>query len=874
MKAEDLLDALPIHYYVIDIDTNEIIQSNDPLVSVGKGPCFHQLFNSNKPCVEKENKCYCRQIADSTGSGVLVIEAGEGSGKRFFKANIKSLGGSKIIASYTDITHEKTVAKELKIHHKRMQRAEKLASFGSWEINVVTGEVLLSAGAAEICGLEKSIISLQELQSIIVPEYLDNFLKEYNDLISGHHSFNMQFHLKRPKDGLIRKIHSLGEFRTEKQMVFGVLHDLTETAWYESALQESLHDLRFAQKIARIGNWKYDPESGTLQVSEQVLQILDHKEIPATADFRYFKEYLEGKHFIVFREAAIQALKRGVAFELQFRIKMPDHSAKWVEVICQPDEKPKTKGYFLRGTIQDIDVTKSVENKLQETNNLFSTLIQNLPDAVYMKDTDYRKIIANERDAHNCGKDTVAEVLGKTDYEIYPKEIADTYFDDDRQVIEQGVAIINREEQLPGTPVRWTLTSKIPLKNEEGIITGLVGIGHDITHRKKMEHDLRTAKLKAEESDRLKSLFLANMSHEIRTPLNGILGFSSFISSGHIDPSQLEYYGRIIENCGQRLTTVIDDIIDISLIQSNQLRIDYNHFNLYDLLEELYVLFKVQKKDQLGKIKFSLLSCSRGCCKEIYSDKNRLFQIMKNLLDNAFKYTESGFVEYGCLDSEEGDLILFVKDSGIGIEENKTAVIFENFRQVEEGFSRQYEGTGLGLPIVAGIVEKLGGKVWVKSVPQKGSAFYVSLPVNQMEKNITRPIVQHASSARELMPRSGVIVSFEDDPVSIEYIKTVSQLVGCENINFVHPMRGIEYLRKNHADLILMDVRLPEMSGFEATRIIKSEFPHLPVIIQTAFAMKEDREKAFSAGCDDYLAKPVLLKDLRGKIKHYIGIEN
>jgi PAS domain S-box-containing protein len=553
---------------------------------------------------------------------------------------------------------------------------------------------------------------------------------------------------------------------------------------------------------------------------------------------------------------------------------MPDGSAKWVEVICTPDVIPGVKGFFLRGTIQDIDVTKNVENKLQETNNLFSTLIQNLPDAIYMKDSGYRKIIANERDARNCGKESVAEVIGKTDYEIYPKEIADTYFEDDRQVIEHGIPIINREEQLPGTPVRWTLTSKIPLKNENGNITGLVGIGHDITHRKKMEQDLQSAKIKAEESDRLKSLFLANMSHEIRTPLNGILGFSSFICTGNFDPSQLEYYGRIIENCGQRLTTVIDDIIDISLIQSNQLKVEYSRFNLYELLDELYVLFKVQKKDQLGKIKFRLLNCSSACCDDLYSDKNRLFQVMKNLLDNAFKYTEYGSVEYGCFDSEEGDLVLFVKDTGIGIEESKTDVIFENFRQVEEGFSRQYEGTGLGLPIVAGIVERLGGKVWVESAPENGSAFYVSLP-GKGEKNITcKPFVKSFPAATEVKSRAGVIVSFEDDPVSIEYIKTVSQLVGCENINFVHPLRGIEYLRKNHADLILMDVRLPEMSGFEATRIIKSEFPHLPVIIQTAFAMKEDREKAFSAGCDDYMAKPVLLNDLRGKIRHYIGVEN
>ena len=874
MKAEDVLDALPFHYFIIDVDTKTIIHTNNPKAAAGEGPCFQQLFKKNEPCMHSETCCFCQQAIHPENGENLILEAGEGSEKKFYKANVKSLGGSLIIASYTDITKEKTAAKELKINNKRLQRAERLASFGSWEVNTVSEEVLLSKGAMEIYGVDKSGWHLDEIHSIILPRYQEEFLNDYHELITGGEVFNNYFEIKRPLDGKIRQIHSLAEFRADKQMVFGVVHDITETTYYQKALQESNNDLRFAQQIARIGNWKYDPVTGKLQVSDQVVQILDKIEIPATAGFRDFKEYLDSHHYSVFCNSALHALRKGIAFELQFKIRMPQGGNKWVEVICQPDSHEGAKGFYLRGTIQDITATKNVEIELQKTNNLFSTLIQHIPDAIYMKDKNYRKIVANEQDAVNCGADNVNHVLGKTDYDIYPAEIAEKYMQDDRKVLEEGVSVINREEELPGYPKRWTLTSKIPLKDDKGQVTGLVGIGRDITAIKKIQQDLEAAKLKAEESDRLKSLFLANMSHEIRTPLNGILGFSSFICSGSFKGEQLEYYGKMIEVCGQRLTAVIDDIIDISLIQSNQLKIEYSSFNLCELLQELQILFREQKKDQLGRIKFRLMNCSSSCSNVINSDKNRLFQILKNLLDNAFKYTEYGYIEFGCLDSEDGDIVLFVKDSGIGIEESKQGVIFENFRQVEEGFSRQYEGTGLGLPIVAGIVKRLGGKVWVKSEPQQGSAFYVSLPGIGKERVSYRPVIETRSVDVEVKPKAGVIVSFEDDPVSIEYIKTVSDLLGCKNINFVHPLRGIEYLRRNRADLILMDVQLPDMSGFEATRIIKSEFPDIPVIIQTAFAMKEDRDKAFNAGCDDYMSKPVPLKELKIKINHYIGAEN
>lgn len=762
MKAEDILKALPVNYYVVDLKRKKVVQTNDPKINTGDDPCFMQLFHEGKPCSEIIGNCLCQQFLENKSAGNFNLEGFKNGTRQYFRVDIKKLHGNLVVATYSNITRETVSANEIKINNRRMERAE---------------------------------------------------------------------------------------------------------------IHESLTDLNLAQQIARIGNWKYDPETGKLKWSDQVLSILNQRNIPLTPVIDDFKYFTGEEYFKLFKNAILSAVNEGKPFEHQFQITGKDKTEKWVEIICKPDKEKGNSGYFLRGTVQDITSSKKVENELSKTNILLDTLIQNLPDAIYMKDTGYRKVISNKSDLVNCGDKKLEEVIGLTDFDIYPKEIAEKYFEDDKQVIEHGQIIFNREEELPGDPKRWILTTKVPLRNNDGQITGLVGIGHDITRRKQLMEELNEAIQKAKESDWLKSLFLANMSHEIRTPLNAILGFSSIITSGKLSQEKMNYYGDIIEKSGQRLTTVINDIIDISLIQANQLKIDFTVFNINDLFDEISAIFKNQKEKKLEKIDFSINYCASPDCKFINSDRNRLFQILRNLLDNAFKFTEKGHIRFGCYDYTNEAIIFYVEDSGIGIDEKKTPVIFESFRQAHEGFSRNYEGTGLGLSIVSGIVERLEGKVWFESKTGKGSTFYLSIP-RKMEKKFNIPEKEDQQPKlpdKQVMKKK--IVSFEDDPASIEYLKSVANNLGCDIVNFDHPPSGIEYLRKNKTDLVLMDVRLPVMNGFEATGIIKSEFPNLPVIIQTAYAMKGDMEKALQSGCDDYLSKPIPLKVLKEKIVWYITQE-
>lgn len=749
MNPQELLEALPVKYYVINIEGKKIVQTNDSRIASGTY-CYKELFDRDTPCEEHEKLCLCQQQLGNRDNAGFVAGKVRGKVKEFYRVQVKALDASRVIATYTNVTEEALVRKELKINTRRLERAEKLALFGYWEIDLKKKVMISTQGASDIYGINMNEMPLEEAQSIPLEKYRKPLNDELSGLIANEKNYDIVFEIERPSDGEIRSIHSIAEYRKDKKMVFGVIRDITE----------------------------------------------------------------------------------------------------------------KVKA----------------EKELSQTNTLLRTLIDNLPDAVYMKDVNYRKIAANKGDARNCGVENEEQLLGKNDFELFPKETAKKYVEDDRRVIENGETIINREEELPGVTKRWLLTSKIPLRNEKDKIIGLVGIGHDITHQKKMTQELKAAKEKAEESDRLKSLFLANMSHEIRTPLNAILGFSNMICSEDIEKEKLKYFGKIIENSGQRLTTVIDDIIDISLIQSNQLKINYSYFNIDELLHEMFVAYQTEKKKKQPGIKLEVKYCPNSKFAIVQSDKNRLYQVLKNLLDNAFKFTEKGFIEFGCSVVNNSEIELYVKDTGIGIEKDKTNFVFESFRQVEEGNTRKYDGSGLGLSIVSGIIDRLNGKISLDSEAGQGSTFYVTIPRKQEIEDESTVLIE-AHQHKTLVTKQNEnkirqIVSFEDDPASIEYLKNVVHLQGCKLVNFIQASDGVEFIRNNHVDLVLMDVQLPDANGYEVTKMIKSEFPNLPVIIQTAYAMKSDMEKAYQAGCDDYLSKPVSLKKLKEIISHFAGNEN
>lgn len=555
---------------------------------------------------------------------------------------------------------------------------------------------------------------------------------------------------------------------------------------------------------------------------------------------------------------------------------------------------------------------REAEEAIKNERILLRTLIDNLPDMVYVKDAEGRKIVSNNADFEFLGYNSEADILGKTEEELYPEGKAHKNLENDLKIIESGKIIYNYEEKRtdPNGNERWFLTNKIPLFNDHGTITGLVNLSHDITERKlseialqereqelekqnmeylalnreylRLNEDLKDslrrikaineeliiAKSKAEESDNLKTAFLENMSHEVRTPLNGILGFAEFLKDPDLDKEQVEQYIGIIDASSKQLLTIINDILDISKIQAGQITLSKTDVDITDLLEDLYQ----QNKEQASLKHLTLVLNKRDLDKNIVvtTDDGKLRQIINNLINNAIKFTAKGTIEFG-FEVKDQILSFFVKDSGIGIAPEDQSLIFKPFSKVENAAARKYGGNGLGLAISRALVEKLGGTMSLASAINNGSIFSFTIPYKVPGIEPERKRVKVESQVVESRPQATILIA-EDEVYNYYYME---ELLRPMKIKTLHAWNGLEAVEmvKNNEDIsmVLMDIKMPEMDGLTATRLIKDMKPKLPVVAQTAYESREDRDKAKNAGVDYYLTKPISRVLFMEVMNMYIG---
>jgi len=387
----------------------------------------------------------------------------------------------------------------------------------------------------------------------------------------------------------------------------------------------------------------------------------------------------------------------------------------------------------------------------------------------------------------------------------------------------------------------------------------------DITNRREIELQLIYAKEKAEESDRLKSSFLANMSHEIRTPLNAIVGFSNLLARKNYPDEKRKSFLDDIQNNSKQLLTIINDILDISKIESEQLELSYIWIDLNRLMQEVNDSMQFQVKDKdVSLFCQKPLPDSQAC---IYMDDVRLKQILTNLISNAIKFTEHGFVNFGYTLKNNKTLEFFVKDTGVGIAPDKQKTIFEHFRQEDETTARRFGGSGLGLTISKRLVELMGGRIWLESKKGKGTQFFFEIPyVSTTPKTGAEPLTNENNNNGSLANMfNGEKILVVDDHES-SYV-LISEFLDEYNvsINYISSGReAIAYVEKNPSvALIFMDIHMLDFNGVETMKVIKSTHPKIPIVAQTAFALKEDKKKYLSAGFDDYLSKPFTINELK-----------
>jgi PAS domain S-box-containing protein len=512
------------------------------------------------------------------------------------------------------------------------------------------------------------------------------------------------------------------------------------------------------------------------------------------------------------------------------------------------------KGKEMRlSLVRDISGRIKTEQDLVENESKFRTLFENAADGILMGDEKGYIIDANSSFCSLTGYSR-DEILQKFIAELFSKSSLKKNpirFDD----VKKGQSVISEREIVSKSgmliPIEMNTTF---LKSNH-----YFAVVRDMTERKKVEEalieknkELMLAKKKAEESDQLKSEFLANMSHEIRTPMNGILGFSRMLGEDELDREQQQLYIEIIENSSDQLMRIIDDILEISILETKQVRVVNNPLNLNRLFLELFTIY-----DRQAKMNKTPLYIKTGLNDEqamILVDEIKLRKVICNLIDNALRYTNEGYVEleYKLINDT---LVFHVKDTGIGIVKEKQKIIFERFSQAEKRLSKEYGGLGLGLSIAKENTELMGGTISVESEKGEGSTFTFTIPYNPVVR-----LDERGEDKPENSNTTKVILVVEDEEINYLYLETVIQKLD-KTIEILHAKNGVEAVEicraRKDINVVFMDIKMPEMNGLEATHIIKEFAPDLKIVAQTAYSTFEDRQNALQAGCDDFIEKPI-----------------
>lgn len=555
---------------------------------------------------------------------------------------------------------------------------------------------------------------------------------------------------------------------------------------------------------------------------------------------------------------SVKCILSGEKVSLDFRVIDKWGKVIWINNTVYPEKNKDGKVVGLISAVRNISSQKEAEQEIIKQKSILDLIISNAPVGIWVTASDGSYPLINKmfRDAvgYESGNLSISEK------ELEQCRLSDKIAMETKETIrtEEELTFIDGEKHI-------NQILKTPLYDENGDFFGVLGISNDITERKLYEKELSEAVIKVEEADKLKSAFLANMSHEIRTPLNGIIGFSKYLRDYSPTESERMHILDIICGSADHLLNIINDIIDISKLDSGQVKINPVTCELNKLLYETYNFFysnsfELSKKE----INFRLSTSLPDSESVILTDDFRLKQVLNNLLSNALKFTQNGTIEFGyTIDESKTKILFFVKDSGRGIPEDKLDIIFERFRQVDDTTTRQYGGTGLGLAISKSLVELMGGEIWVESEFEKGSIFHFSVPFIPIDE---KPKFWSEDCSLEKYNnafKGKKILVVDDDNNSYLYLKTLLEKLNANILKAENGQQAVDIaLQGDKIDLILMDIQLPVLNGYEAIKEIRKYNQTLPIIAQTANAFTNEKEMCKKLGCNNFIAKPIDPNDL------------
>ncbi|WP_437228697.1 response regulator [Planctomicrobium sp. SH661] len=578
-------------------------------------------------------------------------------------------------------------------------------------------------------------------------------------------------------------------------------------------------------------------------------------------------DYFQPEHASSALKLEQEIIRTGIPLvDHEEKLVWPDGHVTWASATKVRLQKSDGSIIGTLGISRDITAQYEMSQALQLERDRLRTLIDHLPDYVFIKDSDFRFVTVNHAHVLMYGRQSEKELVGKTDFDFSPPELAEIYREDDMQVIKHGHTLINREEELltAGHERRWVLTTKVPLRNPSGEIIGLVGIARDITSRKRAEQELKAAKEAAEVANRAKSEFLANMSHEIRTPMNAIIGMSELVLDTALTPQQRDYLETVVSSA-ESLMGIINDILDFSKIESGRLELDSYPIEIREWLGDSIKPLAVRAHSKQLELACHI---APRIPRYVRGDGLRLRQIVLNLLGNAIKFTRSGEVvlDVQCERDDPDQIILHfqVSDTGIGIAPEEQGRIFEAFEQADMSTTRNYGGTGLGLAISSKLVQLMQGRIWVESQVGEGSTFHFTVRFGHVSED------EVPRTRQDMSALNGLRILIVDDNATNR--KILEEM--CFNWR-MHPVavagaaEAIQELEASAArneayDLVITDASMPDVDGFTlAERITEADHLASTVVMMLSSVDRQiGIEQCEKLGIKSYLTKPIKQSDL------------
>ena len=814
----------------------------------------------------------------------LPLEGGE---TYYFKCIMQPYDGDKVLCQYRDITARSNVKLQLERTNYELKEIQKAAQIGQWKYSSRERTFYYRGYNGIVCTEEERSINFQDYYETILSEDLPavntwmeanrrELLKEYIEyriLLEGQvYYMRQQCYLRNEEEdgnivleGYIQNITDIQRKRNDINTLTHAINNAKESVY--AARRDGT--LIFANRQFRLNH--RIAEQADLSLI-RVFDVVGDMTCIEDWEERY-RSIREGQTLNFLAYQPLKHDKNTLAFE-------------GTMYSVTTDDGEETFWSFTH----DISERIRYESQIKRFNRIMDTTMENIPAGIVVKDieNDFRYIYRN-RESYN--RDISSEnAIGMNDFDYYPPEMAQQKRKEDMEIAATGKGMHWIMEGKDKNGNLLILDKQKIMVESEDFSPIIVSIEWDITQLELMRRELIESKEKAETSDKLKSAFLANMSHEIRTPLNAIVGFSRIISESDNAEERREYY-EIVDANNERLLQLINEILDLSKIESGIVEFTYGPVRLHTLCKEIHDAH-VFRCPQGVELRFD----SPDEALSIHSDKNRIFQVFSNLIGNAFKFTTEGSVSYGY--KQEGERVVFyVKDTGLGIEPEKLGRVFQRFAKLNN-FA---QGTGLGLSICKTIIERLGGEIAVSSEVGTGTTFTFWLPLENVIQDTETGTNSHLPGEAVGTQPSEVLPAKEDTPrpkeettEKEEDLRTTA--AGTEkatiliaedtdsNFDLLNAILGRKYrlvrardgmeavtmYDEVNPDLILMDIKMPNLDGLEATRIIRQLSAEVPIIAQSAYAYEHDRNAAEEAGCNDFISKPIAQEKLKEKIKKWL----